>query len=101
MSNLAAVHFFQRIKTNATNYISYYDGHKRIVRSFAELSADIDICVQKLRALNIPNKVVALSGPTSYSWMVLDLACIKGGYHSVAIPETFSNADVKHILSET
>ncbi len=91
---------FKALPANKTNYVVYYEKNKRVVKTFAELSADIDTCIRQLGALDLPRKTVALCGPTSYAWMVADLACMKGGYHSIAIPETFDEQQMATVLAD-
>jgi len=91
---------FQSLSANTGNYVVYYEKGKRIVKTFAALSADIDACIGRLASLDPAGKTIALCGPVSYYWMVIDLACIKGGYYSIAIPETFDDAEFARSVSE-
>lgn len=79
------------LKNNRRNKVIYFDGTQRIERTFAELYGDVDIMVGNLKSLEFKSesKRLGILGPISYEWMVLDLACILGGFQSVAMPETY------------
>jgi long-chain acyl-CoA synthetase len=90
------------LKINNKNTIVFYKDKKRIIKTFADFADDIDGSLAKLKYLNQNKsiKTIAICGPTSYQWSVLDFACIKGGYQSVAIPETFSKDQINQILED-
>lgn len=92
---------FEELKTNKINHIIYYEAGIKIVKSFCELSDEIDTYIRRIYALiNDGHKTVAIIGPTSYQWMVIDLACLKGGFKSIAIPEGLSEAEIKSLVKE-
>ena len=79
---------YNDLVNNNTNYISFFENNKRQIKLFHEFHLDIESYIAKFNFLKgIKNiKTIAILGPTSYKWMVIDHACIKGGYKSVGIP---------------
>ena len=94
---------YKKLKTNNSNYIVYFDGNKRMVKTFKDFYNDVETCIARLDYLKNDKVIenIALIGPTSYKWMVLDHACLKGGYKSVALPETYSIKNLKEIYNNT
>lgn len=81
----------------------YYSGRKRNVRSFSGFYEDFNRCLQKIR--NIEDgagtadvNMLALIGPTSYDWLCIEFACLRGGICLIAIPENLSKEDTESIL---
>ncbi|MEU5259202.1 AMP-binding protein [Amycolatopsis sp. NPDC021455] len=91
----------ERLAGNDRNDVVYRDGG-RVRKSWAELARDIDRAVGRLAALRPEGRVftVGLIGPTSYEWMVLDLACVKAGFRSVAVPEFLTGREIAGLLRE-
>lgn len=93
---------FNDLKSITNASIIYFQDDKRIKKTFSEFSNDIDKYVRLLYGIKSNHKLdlVGIIGPISYAWALLDMACIKGGFKSVAIPETMSNSDVKSLIIE-
>lgn len=91
----------EKLAGNEDNEIVYRDGG-RVRKSFADLSHDIDRAVGRLASLRPGDGVftVGLIGPTSYDWMVLDLACLKAGFRSVAVPEFLPGEEIAGMFRE-
>lgn len=91
----------EKLADNEENEIVYRDGG-RVRKSFAELSRDIDRAVGRLASLHPDGGefTVGLIGPTSYDWMVLDLACFKAGFRSVAMPEFLPGQEIAEMFRE-
>jgi long-chain acyl-CoA synthetase len=90
---------YKKLKGNSSNYMVYFEGKRRIVKTFREFHEDIETYILKLNQLNDNGQIknIAIIGPTSYQWLVLDHACIKGGFKSIAIPETYSVKNIEDI----
>ncbi|USQ86244.1 AMP-binding protein [Streptomyces phaeoluteigriseus] len=91
----------EKLADNDDNEVVYRDGG-RIRKSWAELARDIDQAVARLASLRPPGREfhVGLIGPTSYEWMVLDLACLKGGFRSIAAPEFLTGQEIGDLFRE-
>lgn len=91
----------EKLAGNDDNEVVHRDGG-RVRKSFAELSRDIDRAVGRLASLRPGDGVftVGLIGPTSYDWMVLDLACLKAGFRSVAVPEFLPGPEIAEMFRE-
>lgn len=91
------------LKVNGSNTICFFRNNTRQEKTFAEFVADVDLALLKLNYLAHTNgaKNIAILGPASYDWIVFDMACIKGGFLSIAIPETFSSNEVEKIIKDT
>ncbi|MDG4771294.1 AMP-binding protein [Solwaraspora sp. WMMD792] len=93
----------EKLADNHHNQVVYRDGG-RVSRTWAELAQDIDRAVGRLASLRPHGRgrefQVGLVGPTSYQWMVLDLACIKAGFRSVAVPEFLTAREIGALLRE-
>ncbi|NBH11292.1 AMP-binding protein [Amycolatopsis sp. SID8362] len=91
----------ERLADNDRNDVVYRDGG-RVRMTWAELARDIDRAVGRLAVLRTADGVftVGLIGPTSYEWMVLDLACVKAGFRSVAVPEFLTGPEIAGLLKE-
>ena len=99
----AVFKLFNELSKNNSNHVVYFEDNKRQTKTFQELSEDIDCCINRFNFLKSTRKLdsVGILGPTSYQWMVIDLACIKGGFKSIAIPEALSEEQVRNIILET
>ncbi len=95
--------FYSLLKNNDYHTITYFQDNKRIVKTFKEFTEDMDNCIGKLFSLKEKNncQTIGLLGPTSYYWMVLDHACIKGGFKSVGIPELYPKNVINSIIKDT
>ena len=93
---------FGMLRGNGRNQVIYYEGNTRHARNWKELAGDIDGCAARLHALHRREGVerVGILGPTSYQWMVADLACLRAGLRSVAFPEHLPAADIGRLLQE-
>lgn len=93
---------FFDLEKNQNNYVTYFVGQQRVQRSFYDLSIDIKKRIGQLNTLNTGNAPlrVAIIGPTSYQWMVTDLACVIGGFYSIAVPEFLAQEEVNELLQE-
>ncbi|MFD2467728.1 AMP-binding protein [Amycolatopsis silviterrae] len=91
----------EKLAGNEHNEIVCRDGG-RVRKSWAELARDIDRAVTRLAALRPDGREfnVGLIGPTSYEWMVLDLACLKGGFRSIAVPEFLTGREIAELFQE-
>jgi len=94
---------FSDLKENKTNTICFFRQNLRIEKTFSEFGSDVDLALAKLDYLKHTKGIrnVAIIGPVSYDWIVCDMACIMGGFLSLAIPETLSEAEVEEILRKT
>ncbi|MEU9336646.1 AMP-binding protein [Streptomyces sp. NPDC048290] len=104
----------EALADNHDNEVVHRDGG-RVRRTWAELAHDIDQAVGRLAALR-PEGLegpegaegrgegrvfqVGLIGPTSYAWMVLDLACVKAGFRSIAVPEFLTGREIADLFRE-
>lgn len=90
---------YQELAGNQKNKIVFFDNKKRIEKSFSDFGQEVDSTINRLNTItdNQKTEKIGILGPSSYMWMVFDHACIKGGYTSVAIPETFSIESVNDI----
>jgi long-chain acyl-CoA synthetase len=81
-------HLFE-MERNGRSKIVYFRNGRRWVRSYSECFADIDACAGRLKQLPFrgPTRRIGLLAPISYEWLVADLACLLGGFQSVALPE--------------
>ncbi|TDB90674.1 hypothetical protein E1264_04155 [Actinomadura sp. KC216] len=87
---------------NHRNVVVHRDGGK-VRTTWSELAADIDRAVARLASLRPPDGRdfhVGLIGPTSYEWMVLDLACLKAGFRSIAVPEFLTGREIGALFRE-
>ena len=93
---------YKAFQNNTTNYFVYYDHKKRIVKPYNEFYNDVELCIARLNSLSSHIKIdtIAILGPASYQWVVIDYACILGGFCSVAIPETASYETVKNTFND-
>ena len=91
------------LKVNNTNTITFYRSNKRYEKTYCEFSFDVDQVLSRLNYLkhSIGIAKVAIIGPISYDWIVSDIACIKGGFLSIAIPETLPKEQVINIVEKT
>ncbi|MBJ6369746.1 AMP-binding protein [Snuella sedimenti] len=94
---------YLELKKNTSNSIAFFEKNVRYEKSFSELAKDIDKYIKVLNAIANENggiTRVGILGPTSYKWAVLDHACIKGGYKSAGLPETFSIEVLNKIIKD-
>lgn len=91
----------ENLADNDRNEIVYRD-HGRVRKTWSELGHDIDRAVARLASLRPDGRdfQVGLIGPTSYEWMVLDLACLKAGFRSVAVPEFLTSREIGVLFQE-
>ncbi|WP_320775623.1 AMP-binding protein [Streptomyces sp. CRN 30] len=91
----------QALADNDVNEVVHRDGG-RVRTPWSELARDIDRAVARLASLRpaAGEFAVGLIGPTSYAWMVLDLACLKAGFRSVAVPEFLTAAEIADLFRE-
>jgi long-chain acyl-CoA synthetase len=91
----------EKLADNHNNEVVYRDGG-RIRKTWAELARDIDRAVGRLASLRPEGREfqVGLIGPTSYEWMVLDLACLKAGFRTVAVPEFLTGREIGELFRE-
>lgn len=93
----------EKLADNHDNEVVYRDGG-RVRRSWAELARDIDLAVGRLASLRPESRgrefQVGLIGPASYEWMVLDLACLKAGFRSIAVPEFLTGPEIGALFRE-
>jgi long-chain acyl-CoA synthetase len=94
---------YNELKKNTKNRIFFFREGKRLQKTYAEFSNDIDIALAKLNFLKQTRGIehVALIGPVSYDWIVCDMACIKGGFLTIAVPETLPAEEVECLAKET
>ncbi|OMI85426.1 hypothetical protein BSZ07_33610 [Streptomyces sp. M1013] len=91
----------EKLADNHDNEVVYRDGGRRR-KTWAELARDIDWAVGRLASLRPEGREfqVGLIGPTSYTWMVLDLACLKAGFRTVAVPEFLTGREIGDLFRE-
>lgn len=91
----------EKLAGNDYDEVVHHDGG-RVRTTWSELARDIDGAVARLAALRPEDGVftVGLIGPTSYRWMVLDLACLKAGFRSVAVPEFLPAGEIGVLFRE-
>lgn len=89
-----------KLYSNSHNYITFFTGNRKTNKSFSEFIIDVDYCISKLFSINPYIKTVAIIGPTSYSWMVIDIACLKAGILLIAIPEFLSSEEQLKIIKD-
>lgn len=95
---------FQDLSNNHYNSVVYFEGKNKVRKTWADMGLDIDQRIARLKALatvldlrDEPLKV-AIVGGASYEWMLIDLACIKGGFRSICAPETLPPAELEAII---
>jgi long-chain acyl-CoA synthetase len=91
----------ENLANNDHNEVVYRD-RGRVRKTWSELARDIDRAVARLASLRPDGRVfqVGLIGPTTYEWMVLDLACLKAGFRSVAVPEFLTSREIGVLFQE-
>jgi long-chain acyl-CoA synthetase len=91
----------ESLANNDQNEIVFRD-HGRARKTFSELARDIDRAIARLASLRPDGREfqVGLIGPTSYEWMVLDLACLKAGFRSIAVPEFLTSREIGVLFQE-
>lgn len=95
---------FDRLPRLKRKFIVYFRKNERVQKSWPEFSAEIDKTVIALRSLTegavgTPVKI-GLIGPTSYHWMLIDLACLKSGFVSIGIPEHLKLEQINGIVQD-
>ncbi|RZK04162.1 MAG: hypothetical protein EOO46_17260, partial [Flavobacterium sp.] len=93
----------EKLSENSQNFVTYFNGGEKIEKSFKTVAGDIDLLLERLYYLCTIKKIetIAIIGNVSYDWMITDLACIKGGFKSVAIPEVFTFEQAKSAIRES
>ncbi|WP_328723098.1 AMP-binding protein [Streptomyces sp. NBC_00247] len=91
----------EKLADNHDNEVVFRDGG-RIRKTWAELARDIDRAVGRLASLRPEGREfqVGLIGPTSYEWMVLDLACLKAGFRTIVVPEFLTGREIGELFRE-
>jgi long-chain acyl-CoA synthetase len=91
----------ENLAGNDRNEIVFRSGG-RVRRTWAELARDVDRAVARLASLRPAGRVfqVGVIGPTSYEWLVLDLACLKAGFRSIAVPEFLTSQEIGELFKE-
>jgi long-chain acyl-CoA synthetase len=93
---------FKRLKENNSNFISFYVENKKVIKTFKDFYNDINECYSVLEYLRKESSIqnIAILGETSYSWLVIDWACMMGGFKSLAIPEYLATKTTENLLTE-
>lgn len=94
---------YQKLEKETDRHIYYFDKNQRCVKSFKDFMQDVNKAITLLKEFSNnadPGKKIGIIGNTSYMWMILDHACTKGGFQSVAIPETFSQEALNEVILE-
>jgi long-subunit acyl-CoA synthetase (AMP-forming) len=91
----------ENLANNDHNEVVYRD-RGRVRKTWSELARDIDRAIARLASLRPDGREfqVGLIGPTTYEWMVLDLACLKAGYRSIAVPEFLTSREIGVLFQE-
>ncbi|HEX3961500.1 MAG TPA: AMP-binding protein [Trebonia sp.] len=91
----------ENLADNDRNEIVYHD-RGRVRKPWSELARDIDRAIARLASLRPDGREfqVGLIGPTTYEWMVLDLACLKAGFRSIAVPEFLTSGEIGVLFQE-
>lgn len=91
---------FETLKGDVDNDIVFYRDNVRHRKTWSEFGADIDSCARRLERLKRVEGVRTLGilGPTSYEWCVIDLASIRAGIKSVALPESLAIVELRGLL---
>ena len=94
---------YGQLKNNEYNTITHFKDNKRIEKTFKEFTQDVDTCIGRLYTLKKESNchIIGILGPTSYDWMVLDHACVKGGFKSIGIPELYPQKLINEIIRDT
>ena len=93
---------YQKLDKETDRHVYYFDKNQRCAKSFQDFMLDVNKTITLLKELSDNaelGKKIGIIGNTSYLWMVLDHACIRGGFQSVAIPETFSQEALDEVIS--
>lgn len=92
----------QRLEHNDSNFIVFFSKGKRVEKKRSDFAAEITTCLARLQALgdHKPIDKVAIIGRASYEWLLFDMACLKGGYQSIAIPEFLAPVQIAELLQE-
>ncbi len=92
---------YQNLEKVTDKHIFYFEKNKKCAKSFSEFMLDVNKTITLIRGFGVQSQgKVGIIGPTSYMWMVIDHACIRGGFQSVAIPETFSQSLLNEVIND-
>lgn len=91
----------ENLATNDHNEVVFRD-QGRVRTTWSEMARDIDRAIGRLASLRPDGREfqVGLIGPTTYEWMVLDLACLKAGFRSIAVPEFLTSHEIGVLFRE-
>jgi hypothetical protein len=91
----------ENLANNDQNEVVYRD-RGRARKAWSELAGDIDRAIARLASLRPDRRdfQVGLIGPATYEWMVLDLACLKAGFRSIAVPEFLTGREIGVLFQE-
>jgi long-subunit acyl-CoA synthetase (AMP-forming) len=80
---------FDDLGRNDSNRVISWENGRRVERTHAQVSRDVLVASSRLRALEVSaHETISIFGPTCYDWLILDLACLRAGITTLAIPET-------------
>lgn len=93
---------FGRLPASTKKYVVYFEDNIRIKKSWAALSGDIDHLIRILETIRKRRAIsllkIGIIGPISYSWMAIDLACLKGGFRATGLPEHFAPSALNDLV---
>ncbi|GGA81099.1 AMP-binding protein [Puia dinghuensis] len=93
--------FNERLRSTK-KYVVYFDKNRRLKKSWKELSDDIDHSVRIIDSIRGTHRIdapsIGIIGPTSYSWMVFDLACLKGGFTATGLQEHLDADEIDEVI---
>ena len=84
------------LSKNSINYIHYYAKNNERKISFQQLLQDAGNLVSFFKQIGVKqDEAIGICNVNSYEWLVVDLACIIGGYMTVVFD---SNTEKEHIM---
>ncbi|OPZ93172.1 MAG: Long-chain-fatty-acid--CoA ligase FadD15 [Firmicutes bacterium ADurb.Bin419] len=76
------------LKNNSSNYIEYFEKGRRCTKKYCEVHDDVMKVVSFIRSKGIEQRDrIGIIGSNTYEWLLVDLACVVGGWISVSFHE--------------
>lgn len=91
-----------RSLSDTNGHIRFHKNGKRVSKHFSEVWREIVEVRGRLATLQADDRDmrVAILGPTSYEWMIVDLACLLSGIVLLALPEGASPSEIADVVAE-
>lgn len=89
------------LKKNSTNYIEYFEAGKICRKNYTQVHTDVLKLVSYIKRKGINNfENIGLIGSNTYEWILVDLACLAGGWVSFSFHEKNFENKVEELVSE-